>query len=313
MMSAASCTSAGVNSLTVEALVEGLVEGFMARSCPLKHSRSSRPLSGSRRIYADRDMACKLPVGYTRGTAGGGMLQLQSAFGILALLAIAFALSERHSAVSWKQAAVGLAGDVCHRRRAVEGSLCRKSLRRHQRCGRRDRQRHARGHLVRVRLCRRRPPALRGEDARRGFRARLPGAAADPGHERADDAVVLLAHPAADRARLLLRAGADAEGRRRGRAVGRGQHLSRHGGSAAVHQAVSGKTHPQRIVPGDDRRHGRHRRHRAGALFGDPGASHSRCVGAFRHRLRARRAGGDRHRADHGARNDATRKPKATS
>ena len=53
-------------------------------------------------------MACKLPVGYTQGTAGGGMLQLQSAFGILALLAIAFALSERHSAVSWKQAAAGL-------------------------------------------------------------------------------------------------------------------------------------------------------------------------------------------------------------
>ncbi len=38
----------------------------------------------------------------------GIMLQLQSAFGILALLAIAFAISEKRAAVSWKQAAVGL-------------------------------------------------------------------------------------------------------------------------------------------------------------------------------------------------------------
>ena len=36
------------------------------------------------------------------------MLQLQSAFGIFALLAIAFAISEKRAAVSWKQAAVGL-------------------------------------------------------------------------------------------------------------------------------------------------------------------------------------------------------------
>lgn len=36
------------------------------------------------------------------------MLQLQSAFGILALLAVAYALSERRSAVSWRQAAIGL-------------------------------------------------------------------------------------------------------------------------------------------------------------------------------------------------------------
>ena len=37
------------------------------------------------------------------------MLQLQSAFGIFALLAIAFAISERRSAVSWRQIAIGLA------------------------------------------------------------------------------------------------------------------------------------------------------------------------------------------------------------
>ena len=37
------------------------------------------------------------------------MLQLQSALGILALLAIAFAISERRSAVSWRQIAIALA------------------------------------------------------------------------------------------------------------------------------------------------------------------------------------------------------------
>src|SRR3954454_16524498 len=37
------------------------------------------------------------------------MLQLQSAFGVLALLAIAWAISENRRAVSLKQAAVGLA------------------------------------------------------------------------------------------------------------------------------------------------------------------------------------------------------------
>src|SRR6266403_280650 len=39
----------------------------------------------------------------------GQMQQLQSAFGVLALLAIAFAISENRRAVSLKQAAIGLA------------------------------------------------------------------------------------------------------------------------------------------------------------------------------------------------------------
>ena len=54
-----------------------------------------------------------------------------------------------------------------------------------------------------------------------------------------------------------------------GGAVGlsdRRQHLPRHGRGAAVHPALSGATDPQRTVSGDDRRHGGHRRHRAGAL-----------------------------------------------
>ena len=58
---------------------------------------------------------------------------------------------------------------------------------------------------------------------------------------------------------------------------------------------------PQRIVSGDDRRHGRHRRHRAGALRDVPRAADSGCRGAFRHRLGAGRAGGHPGQPDHGA------------
>src|SRR4026207_1041924 len=43
---------------------------------------------------------------------GGFMLQLQSGFGVLALLAIAWALSENRRAVSLRQMAVGLAATV---------------------------------------------------------------------------------------------------------------------------------------------------------------------------------------------------------
>ena len=68
-----------------------------------------------------------------------------------------------------------------------------------------------------------------------------------------------------------------------------------------VHPAVSGATDAQRIVPGDDGRHGRHRRHRAGALRHAAGAADSRRRRAFRHRLGAGRAGGDPDQPDHGA------------
>ena len=45
--------------------------------------------------------------------AGGGiMLQLQSLFGVFALLAIAWALGENRRAVSLKQAAIGLTATV---------------------------------------------------------------------------------------------------------------------------------------------------------------------------------------------------------
>src|SRR5260370_7130549 len=44
-----------------------------------------------------------------RAGLGGIMLQLQSAFGVLALLALAWAFGENRGAVSLRQAAIGLA------------------------------------------------------------------------------------------------------------------------------------------------------------------------------------------------------------
>jgi len=57
---------------------------------------------------AARHCACKSPCHNTAG-GFGIMLQLQSAFGVLALLGIAWALGENRRAVSWRQAAIGLA------------------------------------------------------------------------------------------------------------------------------------------------------------------------------------------------------------
>src|SRR5271154_1531166 len=51
--------------------------------------------------------------GHTReGLFGGSMLQLQSAFGVIALLALAWAFGENRRAVSLKQAVIGLAATV---------------------------------------------------------------------------------------------------------------------------------------------------------------------------------------------------------
>src|SRR5262249_34008482 len=64
--------------------------------------------------------------------------------------------------------------------------------------------------------------SLRAQGARSGIRAGAAGLADRVGDERVDHALVPLAHPAADRARLFLAARAHAQGRRRGRALDRG-------------------------------------------------------------------------------------------
>ncbi len=140
------------------------------------------------------------------------------------------------------------------------------------------------------------------KDAGARFHSRLPGAAGRAGDERAVVAAVLLAHHAADRARLFLGAGKDARRRRRRGAVDRGQYFRRPGRGAAVHPAVSGAAVAQRNVHRHDRRHGRHRRHRVRALCDDPRHRDPGRRRPYRGLLGARRAGGDPHQPHHGAR-----------
>ncbi len=229
------------------------------------------------------------------------MLQLQSAFGVFALLAIAWAFGENRRAVSLRQAAIGLVVTFLTAVALIKLPFVAHALRCHQRRRRRDFGGLARRHLLRVRLSRRRRAAVRPQGARRRLHPGVSGAAGRAHHERADHAAVLLARAAAGGARHGVALGAHARRRRRGRTVDRRQYLSRHGGSALVHPALPRAADPQRIVPGDDRRHGRHRRHRAGALRHLAGAIDSRCRGTFCHCLGARRAGGDSGQPDHGA------------
>ena len=132
------------------------------------------------------------------------MLQLQSAFGISRLLAIAWLFSERRARGGVEAGRAGARRHRCHRGASCSRSRGRRRLRLRQPGGRRDRRCDPRRHVVRVRLSRRRPPALRAEDARRRIRPRVAGAAGAAGDERAHHAAVLLAHPAAGGARLLL-------------------------------------------------------------------------------------------------------------
>ena len=229
------------------------------------------------------------------------MLQLQSLFGVFALLAIAWLFSENHRAVSLRQAAIGLVVTlltavaliklpfVAHGFGVINDAVGTISAA--SRAGTSFVFGYLGGGCA----------AVRAEDAGRGFHPGVSGAADRAGHERAHHAVVLLAGAAAGRARHGVGARAHARRRRRGGPVHRRQHLSRHGGIAAVHPAVSGQADAQRIVPGDDRRHGRDRRHRARALRHAAGAADSGRGGAFRHRLGAGRAGGDPGQPDHGA------------
>ena len=174
----------------------------------------------------------------------GLMLQLQSAFGVFALLMIAWAFGENRGAVSLRQVAIGL---------AVTFVTALVLLKLPSSPGR-----SASSTTPSARSPR--PPApapafvfgylgggaaaVRPQGAGRGFHPGVSGAADRAGDERADHAVVLLAHPAADRARHGVAAGAHARRRRRGRAVDRRQHLSRHGRGAAVHPALSRRSSP---------------------------------------------------------------------
>ena len=145
------------------------------------------------------------------------MLQSQSAFGVLALLALAWALGENRRAVSLRQAAISLAATlftavvliklpfVAHGFGAINDAV--GTISSASRAG----TSFVFGYLG--------GGALPFDRKARGaeFDPRVSGAADRARHERADDAVVLLARPAAGRARHGVASGAHAWGRRRGR------------------------------------------------------------------------------------------------
>ena len=130
------------------------------------------------------------------------MLQLQSAFGVVALLALAWAFGENRRAVSLRQAAIGLLRHPAHRRRADQIARAWRMP------SAPSTTRSARSHRPRA-------PALRFVFGYLGggalpFDLKSPGDGIHPGvsgaarrarDERADHAVVLLADPAAGGAR----------------------------------------------------------------------------------------------------------------
>ena len=91
------------------------------------------------------------------GVGGGFMLQLQSAFGVLALLAIAWALSENRRAVSLRQMAVGLAVTVVTALVLLKLRRWRSAFGAINDAVNTISAATPRRHLVRVRLSRRRP------------------------------------------------------------------------------------------------------------------------------------------------------------
>ncbi len=91
------------------------------------------------------------------------MLQLQSAFGIIALLAIAWAIEREPPRGSLRQAAIGLAMTLVTAFILIKLPFVAQRFRRHQRRRRRDRSRHPRRHVLRVRLSRRRRAAVRSQ------------------------------------------------------------------------------------------------------------------------------------------------------
>src|SRR5262249_36413088 len=104
----------------------------------------------------------------------GAMQNLQSAFGVFALLAVAWIVSEDRRNVAWRQAALALLLTFATAVRLLQGAGCHARVCGDQsrgRCGRRGEQGR---HIVRVRLSRRGRASLRTQGARRGGLLALP-------------------------------------------------------------------------------------------------------------------------------------------
>ena len=108
-------------------------------------------LTWTRRITARSDGACSI---------------CNRRSGVVAIIAFAWVISENRRAVSWKQAGIGLAVTFAAALLLLKVPPVTAAFARHQRRGRRDRRGDPRRHLVRVRLSRRRPAAVRAESRR---------------------------------------------------------------------------------------------------------------------------------------------------
>ncbi len=121
---------------------------------------------------------------------------------------------------------------VRHRRRDADHSGLARRVRLGGRARRRSAGRHQCRHAPRVRLPGRRPDALRQRAAGDQLHPRLPGAAPDPGDQRALPPPLSLGPAAGDRARRRLGAAALLRRHRPRGHVGRRQHFRRHGRGA---------------------------------------------------------------------------------
>ena len=130
-------------------------------------------------------------------------------------------------------------------------------------------------HELRLRLSRRRALTVRGGDAGKCVRPRVSGAAAYPDYQRVDSAFILLANLAGPRPGVLEGTRALHGDRRGQRDRGGGQRLYRHDRSTAVDPTLLGAARPERPLPGDELRHGNHRRHGPGALCVHPARTRS--------------------------------------
>ena len=139
------------------------------------------------------------------------MQNLQSAAGIAAIIIFAFIISENRRAVSLRQAAIGLVVTFLLALLLLKVPQVKVAFVWINAAVDAIAAATRAGTSLRVRLYRRRGVAVRAENTGRRFHPGLPGAAGGAGDERAVLAAVPLAHPAADRARVFVGAGADVE------------------------------------------------------------------------------------------------------
>jgi len=215
------------------------------------------------------------------------MQALQSALGVVAIIGIAFLISENRRAVTFALALLML---KIPQTEIVFGGINRA-------VAAADPGRY----LLCVRLCRWRCAAIRSEDPGLGFHSRVPGAACRAGDERTIVAVVLLAHPAADRARLLMGWSARSRSAAAGLSTAANIFVGQVEAPLFIRPYLAKLSRSEMFIVMTGGMAGI-----AGTVFvalcDDPRQCHPERGGPYRGLFGARRAGGDRHQSAHGAR-----------